>query len=601
MKLKKRIYLLTPLLVLVCVIAAGVFMKAPAKVEAESYVVRYDGGKSYNDAQLLRDQIKSDDALKERFEIKTFKTNLFDYNGDAYNAFSAFRFNNDNTNQNFFAFDNGNIKRTYQKINSGDFYWPEMFYPFYQGTSDSAKYSNIHQSLRNIDDSNRLGSGVNKGGLGAKQGIMEATLVNNLPKFNTAFTAVHQFREHILFSPSETVAGYAGGYGLYNGTGANNDNGALRWWIYDNDSASGKYGPYWYDLNKNGVVNTGKISVSPVMSYQENRYPNTEAGVNALISDIRENTYTNLDFEFIYDKETGRYTYNSLTNHAQLNTANNKIELYTDTLSATNGSKSQMPIFYGDLFGDGSAMNVFAKKAMGYGNPSANASDYDADVGGVKKGSNGAVQKTYYDWHANSGYWIREYAVTGEHIKYRMYSSKNKFIPILELNDFKLPGGNDFSITGEISSSRDSDGPNKYLDTLGSAGKDAANKDNFVVADKIADVSRLKYIYIKFKIDDSLENNKPNKLRIILSNGTTQMDGSNFNSKITDSIVPYSFEYTYGSTSKVVVYTYNYTENDYGKNGAHFLKDGGGAAFVNNTWFNDYGNEGRWITMVYRI
>jgi hypothetical protein len=43
------------------------------------------------------------------------------------------------------------------------------------------------------------------------------------------------------------------------------------------------------------------------------------------------------------------------------------------------------------------------------------------------------------------------------------------------------------------------------------------------------------------------------------------------------------------------------TENDYGKNGAHFLKDGGGAAFVNNTWFNDYGNEGRWITMVYRI
>lgn len=43
------------------------------------------------------------------------------------------------------------------------------------------------------------------------------------------------------------------------------------------------------------------------------------------------------------------------------------------------------------------------------------------------------------------------------------------------------------------------------------------------------------------------------------------------------------------------------TENDYGRNGAHYLKDGGGAAFVNNTWFNDYGNEGRWITMVFRI
>ena len=564
MKLKKRIYLLTPLLVLVCVIAAGVFMKAPAKVEAESYVVRYDGGTSYNDAQLLRDQIKSDDALKERYEIKTFKTNLFDYNGDAYNAFSAFRFNNDNLDLNFFAFDNGNIKRTYQKINVNDFYWREMFYPFYQGTSDSTNYSNINLSLRNIDDSNRLSSGVNMGGLGAKQGIMEDTLINNLPMFTSAFTAVHQFREHILFSPSKTVDGYAGGYELYNGTTAgNNAESGLCWWL--NSANSGNYGTYWYDLNKNGVVNTGKINVSPVMSYQENRYPNTEAGVNALISDIRENTYTDLDFEFIYDKETGRYTYNSLTNHAQLNTANNRIELYTDTLSATNGSKSQMPIFYGDLFGDGSVMNVFAKKAMGYSNPAADATNYDSSVGGVKVGSGGAIQKTYYDWHANSGYWVREYAVTGEHIKYRMYSGKDRFAPTLELNDFKLPEGDYFSTSGEMSSSRDSDGPNKYLDTLGEWAKKEANDDNFVVADTITDASRLKYIYIKFKLEDSENLNKANKLRIVLSDGTTQMNGYAFFSKLTESTDPYKFTYTYGSTSSVVVYTYDYTADDYGK------------------------------------
>lgn len=44
--------------------------------------------------------------------------------------------------------------------------------------------------------------------------------------------------------------------------------------------------------------------------------------------------YDNVDFEFIYDKETGYYEYDSSLNHAQLN--GNTVQLYTDTMGPYN-------------------------------------------------------------------------------------------------------------------------------------------------------------------------------------------------------------------------------------------------------------------------
>ena len=46
--------------------------------------------------------------------------------------------------------------------------------------------------------------------------------------------------------------------------------------------------------------------------------------------------YEGVQFEFIYDKQTGYYEYNSGLNHAQYNSGTNRIELYTDTMGAYN-------------------------------------------------------------------------------------------------------------------------------------------------------------------------------------------------------------------------------------------------------------------------
>ena len=46
--------------------------------------------------------------------------------------------------------------------------------------------------------------------------------------------------------------------------------------------------------------------------------------------------YNDIPFEFVYNKNTGYYEYKSSANHAQLNDAENKIELYADTLSTEN-------------------------------------------------------------------------------------------------------------------------------------------------------------------------------------------------------------------------------------------------------------------------
>ena len=89
MKLNKRIYLLTPLLVLVCVIAAGVFMKAPAKVEAESYLIEKGAYKAVKLIDVIDNEKSSNynSTLGEKYDLVEFDTVLFDYDGDEWNRF----------------------------------------------------------------------------------------------------------------------------------------------------------------------------------------------------------------------------------------------------------------------------------------------------------------------------------------------------------------------------------------------------------------------------------------------------------------------------------------------------------------------------------
>lgn len=77
------------------------------------------------------------------------------------------------------------------------------------------------------------------------------------------------------------------------------------------------------------------------------QYLNSEPGENAgletgkiLFDDTTDATgktiYKDIPFEFVYDNQTGFYEYKSSANHAQLNDAKNKVELYADTLSTQN-------------------------------------------------------------------------------------------------------------------------------------------------------------------------------------------------------------------------------------------------------------------------
>ncbi len=49
-----------------------------------------------------------------------------------------------------------------------------------------------------------------------------------------------------------------------------------------------------------------------------------------------KSAHSNVNFQFIYDNQTGYYTYNSGANHAQYNSTNNTVELYSETLAPFN-------------------------------------------------------------------------------------------------------------------------------------------------------------------------------------------------------------------------------------------------------------------------
>lgn len=288
MNLRKRIYLLTPVLVLCCVLAAGFFIKESAPVDAAT--IEKVG--SYKPTKLkdVIDKEKTmtsdewaayngtDKAAAERFDIKEFDMNLFDYDGREWNAFNAFQYNH--AGNTFLAFKNGNTRGFDSYTNNRN-----------NNTPEALLY---------------LWKGVNFGGNSAKQGILENKLFEDgIINFNDGLIdGADGVREHILFDP------------YFNDSTYNTGN-------YVSKYNSGQIGDYWIDKNY------------------------TFQGHGFKISEIRPRTCQGT-FEFIYDKATEYYTYNSAQNHAQFNKSSvtngieqGKIELYTDTLAPTNGTVDQ--------------------------------------------------------------------------------------------------------------------------------------------------------------------------------------------------------------------------------------------------------------------
>lgn len=90
---------------------------------------------------------------------------------------------------------------------------------------------------------------------------------------------------------------------------------------------------------KQGILQNTLLNGFPVFNFLNGTDAGTKTG-QILFSDTYavdgKTVFNDIPFEFIYDSETGYYEYKSSANHAQLNDARNRIELFSDTLSTEN-------------------------------------------------------------------------------------------------------------------------------------------------------------------------------------------------------------------------------------------------------------------------
>ncbi len=420
MNLKKRIYLLTPVLVLCCVLAAGFFVKETAPVEAATIekLNKFTPTKlkdilDIEETMSEKDWAESNYQYKdaaERFDIKEFDVNLFDYDGREWNAFSAYRFNKQNDANAIFAFKNGNTRSF-------------SAYPYYDG---------------NTYPLYDLWAGVNAGGTSAKQGILDSALDSyGMPQFNESVIGGlgAGFREHLLFNPNTNWNSYPGQHQI------SGSNGASEW--------------YW-------------------QNYKFNDH-------NFDFNQIRLGTYTG-KFQFVYDNQTGYYTYNSAQSHAQFNTASidsndvqhGKVELYSETLGATNGTVDQTKNI-GDV-GD----NNFYNSSVSFSNANRfEFQQYKTGNGGSGNGSISIGSNEKFD----NNYGYCKFAISTT-------SSDPHIEPGLGLTKFTLP----IEINDEDQ-----------------------NEDNNC-SDYI-DKGKLEYVYVKFRCYTNQTNiNYNTSFRLIYSN-----------------------------------------------------------------------------------
>lgn len=90
---------------------------------------------------------------------------------------------------------------------------------------------------------------------------------------------------------------------------------------------------------KQGILRSTLEYGLPVINYLNG--PNAGATSGKILFDDSfpvdgKTIYNDIPFEFVYDSQTGYYEYKSSANHAQLNEARNRIELYADSLSTDN-------------------------------------------------------------------------------------------------------------------------------------------------------------------------------------------------------------------------------------------------------------------------
>lgn len=86
---------------------------------------------------------------------------------------------------------------------------------------------------------------------------------------------------------------------------------------------------------KMGIVGDTLVNNLPVMNYSETVTGEDLFGTS---EHAGKTVYEDVDFEFILNKATGWYEYKSTSNHAQLDKATNRVELYADTLSPVNNT-----------------------------------------------------------------------------------------------------------------------------------------------------------------------------------------------------------------------------------------------------------------------
>lgn len=90
---------------------------------------------------------------------------------------------------------------------------------------------------------------------------------------------------------------------------------------------------------KQGILESKLQNGLPVIKHLSGTGAGAESG-KILFDDSYpvdgKTVYNDIPFEFVYDSQTGYYAYKSSANHAQLNEAGDRIELYADSLSTDN-------------------------------------------------------------------------------------------------------------------------------------------------------------------------------------------------------------------------------------------------------------------------
>lgn len=421
MKLNKRLYLLTPILVICCILAAGIYVDKPGNVVADNAAVVlanddttiYEKG-NYN--PLTMEQVINASGT-DKYEIANFDVNLFDYNGDAWNAFSAYQF----LDTGFFLFRHGGINRntSYELVTNGtsNGKFPLIAAPFGMTAVNIFENWGVNQNIR---------------------GIVRSTLKNGYPSFKAGVGndglgagGGYGLREQMLFNPS-TVEKFVGYANL-------NDQLTKLWTNY----------AYKFDANNDGDYE------------DEGDYKDTGFDLDTIRTAYKGS------FQFLYDTTTGYYTYDSAKNHAQFeatelkngepndNDGNGSIDgevvLYADTLATTNYAAdiSDMLAMYDYYdtttakrpnYGDGGTVT---RPYYGQGNYGENRADSDSGLEAktVYTTENYGVWTLVKDTSVN--YWDDVSGVK-EFDLWQTYdnASSKFFAPTLKFDNFKVRANN---------------------------------------------------------------------------------------------------------------------------------------------------------------